>query len=511
MNNGMHSYKDNYLWENNHQNIQFRAKRYYDPSIGNILNPNDFVTQWIVGAKSLKDIISEGIDNNRCVRGVGSGWSLSEVMKTTDYLVNSGPLDLIKTNFEVEDTVAANDANNIVLVQSGVKVSQLNMALQSLNKALETTGASDGQTIGGAISTGTHGSAIDIGSMADLVLALHIITSPDEEYWIEPSNKVFSDAFVTKLLPDTKRINDDDVFNSAVVSFGSFGLIYGVALRCVPNYLLSVYHRRYEWDLIKNCLNNPRDLSVLNLPNNPYHFEVIKNPFDPTNGVVVAMYKEAANTPPTLIVEHGRRYRGITDLIAILAKITDEFPFEIPVIMRILNHVLLNNYPPYEGETQYPYNLFTSSFGTSLAGPGVSCELGLDIADAVRVSELIIDIIKNKVPIIGLLCLRFVKKSRATLAFTKFETTCTVELPAIHASETASCYNKIWKTLEEQNIPFTLHWGQVNNLNERNLTQKYGPNLITKWKEARSRILLEPRQRKMFTNHFVNQCGLNAD
>jgi hypothetical protein len=40
---------------------------------------------------------------------------------------------------------------------------------------LETMGGSSGQTLAGAISTGTHGGDIFMGPLADCVLAIHLV------------------------------------------------------------------------------------------------------------------------------------------------------------------------------------------------------------------------------------------------------------------------------------------------------------------------------------------------
>ncbi len=108
---------------------------------------------------------------------------------------------------------------------------------------MRTCGASNGQTIVGAFSTGTHGSAIDAGSTPDFVVGLHIVTGPHTHIWLErATHPVVADAFVEKL--NTNLVRNDDLFNAALVSFGSFGFIHGVMIETEEIYLLECYRQR---------------------------------------------------------------------------------------------------------------------------------------------------------------------------------------------------------------------------------------------------------------------------
>lgn len=53
--------------------------------------------------------------------------------------------------------------------------------------ALETAGGAAGQTIFGALTTGTHGGDFRLPPMADAVEAMHLVTDGGAHYWIERS------------------------------------------------------------------------------------------------------------------------------------------------------------------------------------------------------------------------------------------------------------------------------------------------------------------------------------
>src|SRR5262249_11727456 len=119
--------------------------------------------------------------------------------------------------------------DKVLFAQCGNSIQELNNWLKANNRSLKTSGASNGQTIVGCFSTGTHGSAIDVGSVQDYIVGLHIIVGPGQQYYLErKSYPVVSDVFLQRF--NTKLVADDDLFNAALVSFGSFGFIHGVMI-----------------------------------------------------------------------------------------------------------------------------------------------------------------------------------------------------------------------------------------------------------------------------------------
>ena len=90
----------------------------------------------------------------------------------------------------------------------------------------------------------------------------------------------------------------------------------------------------------------------------------------------------------------------------------------------------------------------------------MSAEIGVSLEDAARVLDLMLTTPESR-GYAGVLAFRYVKRSRALLAFTKFDLTCTIELPAAFADRTLSYYNAVWQGLEDAGIPYTLHWGRA--------------------------------------------------
>jgi hypothetical protein len=65
----------------------------------------------------------------------------------------------------------------------------------------------------------------------------------------------------------------------------------------------------------------------------------------------------------------------------------------------------------------------------------------------------------------------------------------------------------VWNKLEQDGIPFTMHWGKFNDfLTRPRLQNMYGTNL-DKWIQSREQ-LLTPEVRQVFTNEFLRNVGL---
>jgi FAD/FMN-containing dehydrogenase len=91
----------------------------------------------------------------------------------------------------------------------------------------------DGQTMAGAISTGTHNAAIHIGSMQDTVKGIHLVLLNETVFLQRASDPVVTDLYRNEIGAD--RIwSDDDLFAASLVNFGTFGIIHGFLIITEP-------------------------------------------------------------------------------------------------------------------------------------------------------------------------------------------------------------------------------------------------------------------------------------
>jgi hypothetical protein len=133
--------------------------------------------------------------------------------------------------------------------------------------AFHTLGGAGGQTVFGALTTGTHGGDFRLPPIADDVAALHLVADGGKHYWIEPAYQTdFADA---KLTDDNQLkaiygglgkfeiIRDNDLFNAVLISAGRFGVVYSIVLRAVRQYSLHEQRRLNTWQDIKGLVGDP--------------------------------------------------------------------------------------------------------------------------------------------------------------------------------------------------------------------------------------------------------------
>src|SRR5205085_12100877 len=113
---------------------------------------------------------------------VGASWSLSGAAASHGRLIDTLALNWA---LPADATSVVNayrgDPAVLMYLQCGVSVREANGILfdQPTQLALKTSGASNGQTMAGAVATGTHGSRFRFGGMQDYVVGMHLITGPD--------------------------------------------------------------------------------------------------------------------------------------------------------------------------------------------------------------------------------------------------------------------------------------------------------------------------------------------
>jgi hypothetical protein len=136
-----------------------------------------------------------------------------------------------------------------------------------------TLGSAGGQTIVGALNTGTHGGDFDRPPLADAVQAIHLVADGGKHYWIEPLSTKLRGFGSPQLTDDEKLkdeyaklelggpgnfeiIRDNDMFNAVLVSAGRFGVIYSVVLAATPQHHLYERRRLHLWQDVKHDIKN---------------------------------------------------------------------------------------------------------------------------------------------------------------------------------------------------------------------------------------------------------------
>jgi hypothetical protein len=492
------------LWVNKHRNLSERVWRHYDASNrgAELAGP-----RWRGGLAHLNSILSDAQGMGQRVRAVGSRWSLSPWAVCPDVMINTTPLNCRAVGVAPDDlSTSAIDPDRIVFAQCGTEVRELSETLEEMGLSLPTSGASNGQTICGAISTGTHGSARRVGSMQDFMLGLHVLAEDGKQYWIErASAPVVSASFCQRL--GATLLRDDLLFRAAVVGLGSFGIVHAVMFEAAPGFLLEVHRRRLDWPQVAHAAAT-LDLGSLGLPHvdeEPFHLDIAVNPYSPKRGeggaIVTAMYKRPLRPVPPRAAGDTAMVPGV-DLLALSGKFANLAPRTIKhgVNQMFVKMMKATERPPLGTHGQ----VFPT---TALIGHSLSTEIGVDLANAGQALGTLIDV-ANRYPFPGLFGVRYVQRSDALLAFTKFETTCTIEMTGAAGPRTENFYALAWAALDTARIPYTQHWGKINNTTASNLRARWGSS-VDLWIAARQ-SLLSPAGRRLFSNDLLSRCELHA-
>jgi len=182
----------------------------------------------------------------------------------------------------------------------GVMKSQFNNASFKGSWGFATLGGAGGQTVVGALSTGTHGGDFDRPPVADSVLALHVVVDGGKHYWIESKQFQFTDESKLRALYGTAQyggpsnfevIYDDTVLRAAMVQVGRFGIVYSAVMRVQRQYGLREELLLDEWEKVQGLIADPnsslfiKPFKTADGDKIPQQFlQIVINPIPSTNG-----------------------------------------------------------------------------------------------------------------------------------------------------------------------------------------------------------------------------------
>jgi len=126
------------------------------------------------------------------------------------------------------------DGKRVFWLGAGVTVSQAIEYFREENMALGDNGGWTGQTVVGALNTGTHGTDLNLPPSSDFVRAVHFVMSNGQEVVFEPTSS--SRFQVGDFGDNVTLVQDDDEFYSSVVTIGSLGIAVRILYEPLPYY-----------------------------------------------------------------------------------------------------------------------------------------------------------------------------------------------------------------------------------------------------------------------------------
>ena len=509
-------------WDTFHNNGPFPTRVLYETFPEPKSNMPSVTNRYNDAAAEIQQLLKSALDNRQGFRAYGSAWSMSHIAHQKHNMHFNAAMNLkmaVSANELHPNTNYSNE--NLFLFQCGNIIKEISGFLFNNGKSLKATGASNGQTIAGCISTGVHGSALYTGAFQDSVVGINLIIgdNPADIVYIEKHTKpALNDVFANRI--KARVIRNDGLFNAVLVGLGSFGFIHGVVMEVEDRFLLNRYVKKIHKDKALHLAETlafedsdfiiPGETDATGKPNRPFHYKIFINPYvNDAEYVVEVMYKKPyrSNYPDPIPLIKTAIYR---DLILLFTHIAEKFKNSIPTLIKFLQKAVL---PPVDLETTG--TLAEMFWDAGYQGPAYACSVGVDHKDSVKALEVLVNLAKTEGPIPGIYAMRFVKQSGATLAFTKFPVTCMLEIDGLiwnpktdKLISLQKFCTRIIEVLQQNNIPFTQHWGKNADWSFPGLIQHmYGSN-AQQWKEYRS-ALLSREQADLFSNDFLDDTGLS--
>jgi len=510
-------------WDTLHKNGPFDLKLLYQTKLEGERVMPDKIDRYNDVAKEIQRLIKETKEENEGFRAYGSAWSMNNIASHKDRMHFNSFMN-ISMPIHADDCHQDNVYNptDLFLFECGNTIKEISETLAENGKSLKTSGASNGQTIAGCISTGVHGAGLDIGSVQDYVVGLNLIIGPNPEdiVYIEPESKpALSDAFWQSL--NSRVIRDDELFYAALVGLGSFGFIHGVVIEAEPVYLIKRYVKKISKSLAFELANTmdfknsaftiPGETDAQGKGNRPYHYKVFINQYsDETDCVVEIMYKKPYqdNYPDPFPIIKESLYR---DLIYLFVKLAENLPNSIPWLVKSLRNKILPKVN--EVTTGMLKEIF---WDAPYQGPAFACSFGIHHKHSEKAMNLLGQLTRDEGPIPGIFALRFVKQTKATIGFTKFPITCVIEIDGVLWKKTRRTMSlkeysrRMIEVLKDNNIPFTIHWGKNSDWEFPGLIKHMYKENAEKWMLQR-KTLLSPEMQTLFSNKFLKTVGLDAD
>ena len=163
--------------------------------------------------------------SGRHIRVVGAGHSFTPLVQTDDILISLEHLQGLE---------AIDHEAKTVTVLGGTQLKMLGDLLFKQGLAQENLGDIDVQSIAGAISTGTHGTGIQFGTLSTQVVGLTLVTARGD-------------------ILECSSDQNPDIFKAAQVSLGMLGVIAKVKLRVVQARRMQYQGQRQS---LAACLDN---------------------------------------------------------------------------------------------------------------------------------------------------------------------------------------------------------------------------------------------------------------
>jgi len=399
--------------------------------------------------------------------------------------------------------LSADLRGNLFRIGSGTVIREIDDALwETHGKALGVLGGYDGQTLGGVLPTGTHGSVLSHGPLAEIVRSVDLVAGTGEPLRIEPADGPTDPTAFAREHPDARLIQQNDVFDAVLIHVGTMGVVRSLVVEVRNRFWMTEVRTSVPLDVVRMSLLGGgiyRQFEGVTIPgwvaswsgrpfeghpHPAYHLELLINP---RGDDVIVTSRQPTPLPgpeppflrerpePNLFRLHAtpRPYRREIGVVWFsenfhegIGWVSEAMMESIPPLTPGLVDGAMNGLKN-PGYLQRSYRVFDIGDGQN-AIPSLTGSIEVPLRDDLYLKAL--DTIRrvaweqapHGIYQTGPISMRFVRASRATLG--NAEDVCSFELIFVRhttwARELIRAYDEALRhDLGEENVRF--HWGQL--------------------------------------------------
>lgn len=178
-------------------------------------------------AGQVADVVRQAAQHGERVKALGAGHSFSAIAAT-----DGAQLVLDR----MSGLVGVDAATGRARLRAGTPLHQVGPLLGAHGRALASMGDIDRQSVGGAISTGTHGAGLGFTGYSGMITGLELVTADGAVRWLSGAANVASE--------------ERALFEAARVGLGALGVVTEVEIETVPAFLLRADEAAEELDAV---------------------------------------------------------------------------------------------------------------------------------------------------------------------------------------------------------------------------------------------------------------------
>lgn len=233
------------------------------------------------------------------VRATGAGHSFMPLCESDELILG---LDLLPG----EITVAPD--RQTARIPAGWSIKRLTAALWELGLALANQGDVNPQSLAGAMATGTHGTGVDLGSLATMARGFRLIGADGEARWCDAETA-------------------PDLYQAQRLSLGMFGIATEIDVAVVPAFHLAERIEKRRWDEIRESYDE--------LAQRHRHIEFWFFPHADQVILKTLDLCDPCDPPPSTTDMEETAFRRVLDVAA-------KLPFFTPVLQRGMMKINMN-------------------------------------------------------------------------------------------------------------------------------------------------------------------------